>query len=110
MADPLLAQSAMDRLQSAAYELVVEGESYRQRRDYHRHRGESNWWAEHYEHRRCKVVASACLLGRHSPVDEEGEQACEAGDEHGEAQPAGGGGSLHDLARRGRSCDLRAVR
>ena len=30
MADPLLAQSAMDRLQSAAYELV-EGESYRQR-------------------------------------------------------------------------------
>nr|WP_245847413.1 MULTISPECIES: hypothetical protein [Mycobacterium] len=24
MADPLLAQSAMDRLQSAAYELVVE--------------------------------------------------------------------------------------
>lgn len=31
MADPLLAQSAMDRLQSAAYELIVEGESYRQR-------------------------------------------------------------------------------
>jgi DNA replication protein DnaC len=31
MADPLLAQSAMDRLQSAAYELVVEGVSYRQR-------------------------------------------------------------------------------
>ncbi|SUA44923.1 Uncharacterised protein [Nocardia africana] len=31
MADPLLAQSAMDRLQSAAYELVVEGKSYRQR-------------------------------------------------------------------------------
>jgi hypothetical protein len=31
MADPLLAQSAMDRLQSAAYELVVEGPSYRQR-------------------------------------------------------------------------------
>ena len=31
MADPLLAQSAMDRLQSAAFELVVEGESYRQR-------------------------------------------------------------------------------
>jgi DNA replication protein DnaC len=31
MADPLLAQSAMDRLQSAAYELVVEGESYRRR-------------------------------------------------------------------------------
>lgn len=31
MADPLLAQSALDRLQSAAYELVLEGESYRQR-------------------------------------------------------------------------------
>ncbi len=31
MADPLPAQSAMDRLRSAAYELVVEGESYRQR-------------------------------------------------------------------------------
>jgi DNA replication protein DnaC len=31
MADPLLAQSAIDRLQSAAFELVVEDESYRQR-------------------------------------------------------------------------------
>jgi DNA replication protein DnaC len=31
MADPLLAQSAIDRIQSAAYELVVEGESYRKR-------------------------------------------------------------------------------
>lgn len=31
MADPLRAQSAIDRLQNAAYELVVEGESYRKR-------------------------------------------------------------------------------
>lgn len=31
MADPLLAQSAVDRLQGAAYELVIEGETYRKR-------------------------------------------------------------------------------
>lgn len=31
MADQLLAQSAMDRLQSAAFELVIDGESYRRR-------------------------------------------------------------------------------
>jgi predicted RNA-binding protein Jag len=31
MADPLLAQSAIDRVQSAAFELVLEDESYRQR-------------------------------------------------------------------------------
>jgi DNA replication protein DnaC len=31
MADPIRAQSAIDRLQNSAYELVVEGESYRTR-------------------------------------------------------------------------------
>lgn len=31
MTDPLLAQSAVDRLSSAAYELVVDGQSYRGR-------------------------------------------------------------------------------
>jgi hypothetical protein len=32
MADALLAQSAIDRLQSGAHELVLEGDSYRPRR------------------------------------------------------------------------------
>ena len=31
MADPLLAQSAIDRLQSAAHELVLDGRAYRHR-------------------------------------------------------------------------------
>ncbi|MGI8305884.1 ATP-binding protein [Saccharopolyspora hattusasensis] len=31
MSDPLLAQSAVDRLTSTTHELVIEGESYRQR-------------------------------------------------------------------------------
>jgi DNA replication protein DnaC len=31
MADPLLAQSAVDRLTSTSHELVVEGDSYRRR-------------------------------------------------------------------------------
>jgi DNA replication protein DnaC len=31
MADALLAQSAMDRLQSPSFDLVIEGQSYRQR-------------------------------------------------------------------------------
>ena len=34
MTDPLLAQSAVDRLISAAHELIIEGESYRQRRNH----------------------------------------------------------------------------
>ena len=33
MADALLAQSAIDRLQSSAYELVLDGQSYRQRQE-----------------------------------------------------------------------------
>ncbi|MFT3852039.1 MAG: hypothetical protein QM733_04775 [Ilumatobacteraceae bacterium] len=31
MADPLLAQSAIDRPHSSAHELVIDGESYRRR-------------------------------------------------------------------------------
>jgi hypothetical protein len=31
MADPLLAQSAVDRLVSTAHELIIEGDSYRRR-------------------------------------------------------------------------------
>jgi DNA replication protein DnaC len=31
MADPLLAQSAINRLVSTAHELIIEGESYRRR-------------------------------------------------------------------------------
>ena len=31
MSDPLLAQSAVDRLTSTSHELVIEGPSYRQR-------------------------------------------------------------------------------
>ena len=39
MSDPLLAQSAIDRLVATSYELVIEGESYRRRqRPDHHHR------------------------------------------------------------------------
>jgi DNA replication protein DnaC len=31
MSDPLLAQSAVDRLTATAHELVIEGDSYRRR-------------------------------------------------------------------------------
>jgi DNA replication protein DnaC len=31
MSDPLLAQSAIDRLVATSYELIIEGESYRRR-------------------------------------------------------------------------------
>ena len=37
MTDPLLAQSAIDRLQSAAHELVLDGESYQQASEAERH-------------------------------------------------------------------------
>jgi hypothetical protein len=42
MADPLLAQSAVDRLVSTAHELIIEGESYRRHQKpviSHRHNG-----------------------------------------------------------------------
>jgi DNA replication protein DnaC len=36
MADPMLAQSAVDRIVNSAYELVLEGDSYRPRQRPHR--------------------------------------------------------------------------
>ena len=41
MSDPLLAQSAVDRLVSTSYELVIEGESYRRRQRPHAARAKS---------------------------------------------------------------------
>jgi hypothetical protein len=37
MADPLLAQSAVDRLVSTAHELIIEGDSYRRRQKPNNH-------------------------------------------------------------------------
>ena len=44
MSDPLLAQSAVDRLVATSYELIIEGESYRrrQRPQHPVHSGASN--------------------------------------------------------------------
>ena len=39
MNDPLLAQSAVDRLASTSYELLIEGESYRRRQRPHHAKG-----------------------------------------------------------------------
>lgn len=42
MNDPLLAQSAVDRLVATSYELVIEGESYRRRQRPHHNAGNEN--------------------------------------------------------------------
>ncbi len=42
MADPLLAQSAVDRLLNSAYELVLEGDSYRRHQKPRRDAGEGS--------------------------------------------------------------------
>ena len=93
MADPLLAQSAVDRLKSAAWKLVIEGESYRKREkptlhpspepgrrrgalDSHGHRpgpcaAGRTWnptWSHAWQRGGPIVLASDSLVGPHAPV------------------------------------------